>query len=252
MVGSIDTLLSLISKVTHKQGKIENLEDTEISGILNPLCRALTVRGDYTVFIAMIISILYSIAFLCTILMSKVDILIAVRGGESVSILSTIWATQLLANNNFNSQLNDWQILDQVRVVCALLGWAGSCYLSYKSVTAVDSKNTEIYRYGNINIYRQFYVLHCVVLCSITLYSVAVLYYSIPLSLISFPPLITSSPSYNLFLSHSLFFPHTHTLSHTLSPTQSHPHSLTPTHSLSLTPTDYVKHYSSGKDVWVN
>lgn len=79
-----------------------------------PLCKALTVQGDSTAFIALIIAILHGIAFLSTLIMSKVDILISVRGGESVSTAAVIWAAALLESNNFQSQLNEWRTLDQV------------------------------------------------------------------------------------------------------------------------------------------
>ena len=158
LVGSIDTLLTLVSKAVHKQGKIENVEDNEISGIFGPLCKALSVQGDSTVFLAIIIAILHGICFLSTIIMSKVDILIAIRGGESISIPSITWATQLLSSHDFQNELTDWQTLDQVRVVCALLAWAGVCYLSYKGVTAVDSKNTEIYRYFQTTVFYHIFI----------------------------------------------------------------------------------------------
>lgn len=157
VTGSIDTLMTLISKVLQRQGADENMEDSDIKGFMGPLCTALTVKGDSTVYVAVIIALLHGIAFLSTIIMSQVDIFIAIRGGASLSISPSVWAPVLLSSPGFKSQLNSWQSLGQVRVVCSVLAWAGACYLSYKSVTAVDSKITEISRYvSNIStVYRQ-------------------------------------------------------------------------------------------------
>lgn len=122
------------------------MEESDIRGCIGPLCRALTVKGGCTVLVAVIIAILHGLAFLSTIIMSQVDIFIATRGGASESVSPTLWAPALLDSTEFKAQLGSWQSLDQVRVVCSVLGWAGASYLSYKSVTAVDAKITEIFR----------------------------------------------------------------------------------------------------------
>ena len=145
LVGSIDTLFILISKVMQAGGKEkEGLEDSK--GVVAHVCRAITVQGDSTLLVATLIAILYGITFLSTLIMSKVDMLIAVRGGASASVQSAVWSADLLSSPNFKNDLSAWKTLDLVRFVCAILGWAGACYLSFKSVTAVEAKNTEILR----------------------------------------------------------------------------------------------------------
>lgn len=145
LVGSIDTLFILISKVMLAGGKEkEGLEGSK--GVLAPLCRAITVQGDSTLLVATVIAVLYCITFLSTLIMSKVDMLIAVRGGASASVSSSVWSAALLSSPNFQSDLSNWRNLDLVRFVCAILAWGGACYLSFKSVTAVEAKNTEILR----------------------------------------------------------------------------------------------------------
>lgn len=96
--------------------------------------------------VAVVIVVLHGIAFLSTIIMTKVDTLIAIRGGALTSVPGSVWAADLLSSNNFTTDLSDWRTLDLVRFMCAVLGWAGACYLCYKSVTAIEARNGEAIR----------------------------------------------------------------------------------------------------------
>lgn len=137
LVGSIDTLLSLMS-TTVDGGERDNQR-----GVLSTLCRAITTQKGSTLLVALVIAMLHGIAFLSTITMTKVDTLIAIRGGASQSVPGPVWATALLSSSTFASDLGDWRTLDLVRFVCSVLGWAGACYLCYKSVTAVEARSGE-------------------------------------------------------------------------------------------------------------
>ena len=148
LVGAIDNLFCLVSRIVHT-GTGDNRGGSESDspkGIVVNICRAITLRGDSSMLVAVVMAVLYSIAFLSTLIMSKVDILIAVRGGYQQSSPTSIWAPSLLASDGFQGDLSDWRSLNLVRLVCAILSWIGACYLTYKSVTAVEEKNAEVHR----------------------------------------------------------------------------------------------------------
>ena len=138
LVGSTDTLLSLMSSM------LDGGEGNQRGAAA--LCRAITTQKGSALLVAVVIAVLHGIAFLSTIIMTKVDTLIAIRGGASQSVPGPIWAAALLSSNTFSSDLTDWRTLDLIRFVCALLGWAGACYLCYKSVTAVEARSGESIR----------------------------------------------------------------------------------------------------------
>lgn len=140
LVGSTDTFLTLMSTMVNT-GERDNQK-----GLVTTFCRIITSPKGSTLLVAAVIAVLHGIAFLSTIIMTKVDTLVGIRGGASQSIAGSVWAADLLSSRNFATDLNDWRILDLVRFVCALLGWAGACYLSYKSVTAVEARNVEFMR----------------------------------------------------------------------------------------------------------
>ena len=148
LVGAIDNLFCLVSRIVHTgSGDSRGGSDSDSpKGIVVNICRAITLRGDSTMLVAVVMAVLYSIAFLSTLIMSKVDILIAVRGGYQQSSPTSIWAPSLLASDGFQGDLSDWRSLNLVRLVCAILSWIGACYLTYKSVTAVEEKNAEVHR----------------------------------------------------------------------------------------------------------
>jgi hypothetical protein len=148
LVGAIDSLFCLVSKIVHTgSGSRRGVsESNSPKGILVNVCRAITLQGDSTMLVAVVMAVLYSVAFLSTLIMSKVDILIAVRGGYQHSAESAIWTASLLTSDKFHSDLSDWRSLNLVRLVCSIVSWMGACYLTYKSVTAVEAKNMEVHR----------------------------------------------------------------------------------------------------------
>ena len=160
LVGAIDNLLCLVSRIAHTgtRNRRGTSESDSPKGFMVNVCRAITLHGDSTMLVAVVMTVLYSIAFLSTLIMSKVDILIAVRGGFQKSASSAIWAASLLSSDGFQSDLSDWRSLNLVRLVCAILSWIGACYLTYKSVIAVEAKNAEVHRF--LLLQCRAYVIH--------------------------------------------------------------------------------------------
>jgi hypothetical protein len=152
VVGSIDTFMSITLKVSRdiekRKKKQENTamgiggKPTELpmnsGGIFMSFCRALGSAQEGTnVAVSLILMILHAIAFLCTIIMSQVDIIVAVRGGMSPMTPDAVWATSLMSTSDFPDLLRNWKNLDQVRLVASVLAWLLCCFLSWR-------KNTEI------------------------------------------------------------------------------------------------------------
>lgn len=161
VVGSIDTFMSITLKVSRdiekRKKKQENTamgiggKPTELpmnsGGIFMSFCRALGSAQEGTnVAVALILMVLHAIAFLCTIIMSQVDVIIAVRGGMSPMTPDTVWANALMSSSEFPDLLRSWKNLDQVRLVASALAWLLCCFLSWRNLSAVEAKNTEIHQ----------------------------------------------------------------------------------------------------------
>lgn len=154
LVGSLDTLMTIISNqvglgqagVKMNKMNSENVDGGHSDSFLASLCQALSAQGGFTVFVAILIALLHGIAFLSTIIMSRVDILIAVRGGAGQSVDPQVWAEALLSLRGFSNDLHDWKTLDLVRLVTSILAWLGICWLSWKALSAGGAKNDEINR----------------------------------------------------------------------------------------------------------
>jgi hypothetical protein len=164
VVGSIDTFMSITSKVTvtpHSQVSIPSPRacsqpasslhsfplflqvsrevmrkkkpsasgkgadvPLDTGGFFVSFCRALGSAQEGTnVAVAVVLMVLHAIAFLCTVIMSQVDTIVAVRGGYGPSTPEAAWAAALLSAPGFSGLLSTWKSSDQVRSRASLCAW---------------------------------------------------------------------------------------------------------------------------------
>ena len=88
----------------------------DTGGFFVSFCRALGSAQEGTnVAVAVVLMILHAIAFLCTVIMSQVDTIVAVRGGYGPGVPETTWVVALLNAPGFSGLLRTWKNSDQVR-----------------------------------------------------------------------------------------------------------------------------------------
>jgi hypothetical protein len=125
-------------------------------------CRAIGDERGVFVGFSLLALFFHFVAFICTIVMSRVDVLISIRGGygslETVTTTSSTevttsassssaWATLLLADTGFESDLETWKSLNRLRVVAAVLAWACCCFVVWRDLTTVEKKGADLRKY---------------------------------------------------------------------------------------------------------
>mmetsp|Transcript_24341 Transcript_24341/g.33418 ORF Transcript_24341/g.33418 Transcript_24341/m.33418 type:complete len:513 (+) Transcript_24341:32-1570(+) len=148
LVGSADLTLTIIrSRSSSKMhSNIIHLNNKKSTG--DQHTRAMAVMGGNNTYdsssmlSSTVITLLYLVVYLATILMTSEDVLIANKNGYSGSS----WAASALEDDKFSSGLTNWKNLNAVRFVCAVLAWVGSCLFAWKDLKQLNKRTEDLYR----------------------------------------------------------------------------------------------------------
>jgi hypothetical protein len=139
LVGALDTLLRIISARRHerrKQHLLRQLQSLSGGARQNRRLR-LTPSAFSAAFLA---SVAYSVAFFVTVLAAPFDVRVHVKNGFSGGDDSTgdDWTTAAQADGDFADLYDQWKILNILRLLTALVGWALSCAVILIDLLVVD------------------------------------------------------------------------------------------------------------------
>eukprot|EP01034_Spumella_vulgaris_P024454 gene24454-30805_t len=136
VVGSMDSLFTIVK--SREEGRTSSTmggsRDLQSSNYHRTLTLMKTNYDLFSLALVLVISFLYCVAFLCTLLMTAQDVLIANRNGyppfsaastSSSSSYDAEWISAALADSSFSAGLTEWKGLDRVRLICAVLAWLG-------------------------------------------------------------------------------------------------------------------------------
>ena len=92
-------------------------------------------------------SLMYTIVFIVTIILSQTDTLLTLQFGYKSDSESN-WYTKALADSEIVNRLESWDIGDKLRLVCSIFGWVCCCmtiYLDFLSreLTELQKEETE-------------------------------------------------------------------------------------------------------------
>lgn len=91
------------------------------------------------------IAVVYTICFLCTLVMSSFDVLCSMRNNKNtnISVDASTWATTASSDSEFTDKYSQWQQLNALRTATALLAWFACCLLLWRDI----SRFTQLWRY---------------------------------------------------------------------------------------------------------
>jgi hypothetical protein len=104
------------------------------------------LRMEYdlaALLLACSIASLYGVVFATTLLMSAFDVLASVRNGYPAT---DQWPELALQDTDFAASLNRWKALNNLRVICSVGAWLGSCLFVWKDLTQLNSKSADLFR----------------------------------------------------------------------------------------------------------
>eukprot|EP00600_Ochromonadales_sp_CCMP1393_P003677 CAMPEP_0174993764 /NCGR_PEP_ID=MMETSP0004_2-20121128/23253_1 /TAXON_ID=420556 /ORGANISM="Ochromonas sp., Strain CCMP1393" /LENGTH=179 /DNA_ID=CAMNT_0016247909 /DNA_START=27 /DNA_END=566 /DNA_ORIENTATION=+ len=96
-----------------------------------------------SVLLALAIALLYGVAFITVLLMSVFDVRAAVRNGLEAT---DNWPTLALEDSDFSAALDRWKALNNLRVICSVSAWLGSCLFVWKDLTQLNAKSADLFR----------------------------------------------------------------------------------------------------------
>ena len=114
--------------------------------------------------IALLIFVLYLLAYLCTIVMAQQDVLIATKrglylaggsgggsgsgsgSGSSDSSSDDAWIDVALADEDFVDGLSTWKALNRSRFIFSVLSWIGCCVLLSLDLAKMNLRGEELVR----------------------------------------------------------------------------------------------------------
>ena len=132
LVGSLDRLLATINQPVEGANEYR-LRITKIT-------------------VAATSSMVYTIVFIITIILSQTDTLLTLKFGLKDDSESK-WYKKALADSEIMDQLVSWNIGDRIRLVCCIVGWmtcCGTVYLEYLSKELLDLRKRETERIVNM------------------------------------------------------------------------------------------------------
>lgn len=118
----------------------------------NPLADGLSTNlavkiNDYqrtSMLLGIILTALYVICFLSTVIMSPFDVLVYIKNDDGSSSTSTSnWADVAVDDEKFSSSYRRWSTLNSIRAATALLAWLCTCYLLWRDI----SRYTKMWHY---------------------------------------------------------------------------------------------------------
>lgn len=118
----------------------------------NPLADGLSTNlavkiNDYqrtSMLLGIILTALYVICFLSTVIMSPFDVLVYIKNNDGSSSTSTSdWADVAIDDEKFSSSYHRWSTLNNIRAATALLAWLCTCYLLWRDI----SRYTKMWHY---------------------------------------------------------------------------------------------------------
>lgn len=149
VIGCWDQLLTLLNsrrkKKLHTSGANVQIDQFRQSMVtMNNQGNSGTVTISLT--LAILSCVLYSIVYLCTVLMGQMDVLIATKNGSTDNSESDAWSTEALADSDFSSEFSTWKDLNRARFLAAVVGWIVCCILICLDLTTVFIRGEDLYR----------------------------------------------------------------------------------------------------------